>query len=161
MFVSTSQTKGGLKGNTQPLNSKRIRARRFVLTLNNWTNEEFVSLSHRFQEYSCSWVIGFEKGERGTKHLQGYFECPNQLEYSTIKKWNNRMYFTKALGNKKQNIDYCTKSGKFEGNIKGLPVRKVIYSNEEFERSNPCWNCWWHRLINSIKTFLCIHKNKK
>jgi len=52
------------------------RLRRFVFTLNNWTDDELEDL----MEFPCQWmVIGKEIGESGTKHLQGR-ECPIQWQ---------------------------------------------------------------------------------
>lgn len=54
------------------------RLRRFVFTLNNWTQEEYDWLTTRFAGTDlCQWiVIGKEVGQNGTQHLQGtYFTC--------------------------------------------------------------------------------------
>lgn len=48
------------------------RVRRFVFTLNNWTDEEYTYLTEEFVPVHSKWaVIGKEQAETGTKHLQG------------------------------------------------------------------------------------------
>lgn len=64
----------GENGNTNhsPLKEKRISpALRWCFTYNNYPLDYKISLVPRFQELCKKYIIGEEKGESGTPHLQG------------------------------------------------------------------------------------------
>lgn len=87
-----------------------MQARRYCYTLNNYTKEEYDELIKLKCDYQ---IIGKEKGEKGTKHLQGYVEFAGCKRLETLKKINNRIHWEKCLGNQKSNIEYCKKEGNF------------------------------------------------
>ena len=88
------------------------RYRNLVFTLNNYSDEEYTNL------LNCDLfkyvIIGKEKGEKGTPHLQGYAELNKETGFKKIKSVNNRMYFDRRRGSQKQAIDYCMKDGVYE-----------------------------------------------
>lgn len=85
--------------------------RNMFITLNNWTEEEYVKLSGmKGVKY---YVIGKECGEQGTPHLQGYFEFTGGKRLSTIKKLLPRIHIEKRKGTPKQASDYCKKEGNY------------------------------------------------
>nr|WAE42321.1 MAG: replication associated protein [Cressdnaviricota sp.] len=97
------------KGNTDNLSS-RTRSRRWCYTLNNYTVEEFDTLTHTFSKEKYS-ILGKEIGESGTPHLQGYVEFKNARTLNSLKKINSRIHWEKAKGTKLDNIAYCSKDG--------------------------------------------------
>lgn len=92
------------------------RARRFCLTLNNWSEEEYFKL-HEHMNTKTFWIIGKEVGESGTPHLQCYVEHKNPMSFKTIKNWNGRLHIEKAKGSRRANYNYCSKDGNFQSNI--------------------------------------------
>lgn len=99
------------------------RGRRFCLTLNNWTEEEYSSIL-KHMNTKPFWIIGKEVGESGTPHLQIYFESKNPMTFKTIKNWNNRLHIEKANGNRRQNYEYCSKDNDFKTNIEEKDLEK-------------------------------------
>lgn len=82
--------------------------RNWCFTLNNYTNEEALLL---LEQKKFKYIIfGYEIGENGTKHLQGYFELNNPCSINGLKKINNRMHLENRKGTQEQAINYCTKN---------------------------------------------------
>lgn len=100
-------------GNNQV--SMSYRCRKWVFTLNNYTLEEEEIINKYLISKSQKFIYGFEKGDEGTNHLQGYFEFKNQVKYSVLTENGfKRAYLTAAKGSLKKNFDYCAKEGKFK-----------------------------------------------
>lgn len=94
----------------------KSQARRFCITLNNYSTEEYDKLI----DYMTTrlFVCGKEIGKNNfTPHLQIYLESKTPIKFNTLKNLNNRMHIEKAKGNRKQNYDYCTKDGDFVTNM--------------------------------------------
>lgn len=77
MSANSSNSSKGDLGNTKtksPANKQISPAKRWLFVLNNWTKEEYSSISSRIKELCSICYIGSEVGEEGTPHLQGYVE---------------------------------------------------------------------------------------
>ena len=83
---------------------------RWCFTLNNWTELEYSSIVPIFRSNCKVLIIGAEIGDNGTPHLQGYCEFKTKVRPKSL--FNERIHWEKARGNKKQNLDYCSKEGK-------------------------------------------------
>lgn len=86
------------------------RLSRFVFTLNNYTDEEFDAL----KEYAktVKWfIMGKEKGENGTPHLQGACIIGSQCSFSKIKTLTGfkRAHIEVMRGKPSDSRTYCTK----------------------------------------------------
>lgn len=81
------------------------RARGWCLTLNNYTNEEFVQLQ-KIGDYG---ILGKEVGENGTPHLQGYLYFKNKISLRGLKFISPRAHFEIAKGTPADNQKYCSK----------------------------------------------------
>lgn len=90
------------------------RAKRWVFTLNNYTEAEVADV-HTFGQ-SCEYLVyGRETGLNGTPHLQGYFSLTQRKTFNQVKAWfPNRAHLEVARGTPQQNRTYCTKDGQFE-----------------------------------------------
>lgn len=100
------------------------RARRFCLTLNNYSEKEEFDISEHMNTKHF-WIIGKEVGsENNTPHLQIYFESKNPIAFKTIKNWNNRLHIEVAKGSRRANYNYCSKEGNFKTNIKEEDLEK-------------------------------------
>lgn len=83
-----------------------LRARNWCFTLNNYSEDEVDAIkAFKFQYL----IFGYEVGDEGTPHLQGYFRCENAIRLETLKNLNSRAHFEVAKGSAEQNIKYCTK----------------------------------------------------
>jgi len=86
------------------------RIRRFCFTWNNFPDSAIDSLTEWIHKNNARYaIIGKEKGERGTPHLQGYIMLSNQLRFSSIKKDFPMLHIEKARGTSLQNKVYCSK----------------------------------------------------
>lgn len=106
----------------------RNRSRKWCLTLNNYTENELSQCLKIFNENKYNYIIGKEKGLEGTPHLQIYLEHKTQIDFNTIKKFNNRFHIEKAKGTQIQNLEYCSKEGDYITNFKWERVEPVIES---------------------------------
>lgn len=88
------------------------RARAWVFTVNNYTDEEEDLLFHTPDgvRYIC---VGREIGDSGTPHLQGYMVFDNAVRLSTCKKLLPRAHWEVRRGTDKQAREYCMKEGSF------------------------------------------------
>lgn len=102
------------RGNTSnPVLSKKSKtispAKHWCFTLNNWTEEEYCSIVSTINTKSIYGIIGSEIGSLGeTPHLQGYIHFKSKVRAKSAHH-NSRIHWEKCKGNKKQNIEYCSK----------------------------------------------------
>ena len=114
-------------GNTNPksLTTKRETAsKNWCFTLNNYTDSEYQDILTFLNNGSNKYIIGKEKGEKGTPHLQGYIELEKKMRLSEVKTLCKRIHFEKTKGTQEDNIKYCSKEGDYI--IKGLKVKKPL-----------------------------------
>lgn len=117
-----------LEGNTKPPKQSNPK-KSWCLTLNNWKEEEYINILSLFKEDSANeWIIGKEKGDMGTPHLQIYVSFGTKKRFEQIKKINNRLHIESSRGSKKQNLKYCSKEGVFETNCRIPHPIEVIYN---------------------------------
>ncbi len=96
----------------------RNRARTWCFTLNNYTEEDIVSLSHnKWNDMEITkYVFQEEIGEEKTKHLQGVVQFKNQISFTTLKEFHNKIRWSKCK-NLKASIKYCSKQKSRNGEI--------------------------------------------
>lgn len=88
------------------MSNKRIRAKNWVFTLNNYTEED----ENRLKELDCKWIIfGHEEApETGTKHLQGAVCFEGKRDFNALQKlfkWHLEIMH----GSPQDSKTYCTK----------------------------------------------------
>lgn len=104
------------------------RARRWCATLNNPTPDELEKFRVGGGQYVESqflkyFIVGLEKGESGTPHLQMYAVFNVSTRFSAVKRFfGERAHIEKAKGTTGQNKAYCTKEGDY--NIWGVEVEQ-------------------------------------
>lgn len=87
------------------------RSRSYVFTVNNYTSSDMAGII-LMSEYARYIIIGFEVGENGTPHIQGYVYFDEAKTRTTLsKKWLQRAWMEAARGNAESNFDYNTKQG--------------------------------------------------
>lgn len=94
------------------------RARNWSFTLNNYKVEELETIKQFKYSYM---IIGDEKGENETPHLQGYIEFVDTHTLSSLKKFIPRAHLEISKGNGEQNKEYCSKE-------------RVLFENGEIKR---------------------------
>lgn len=139
-------------GNTKPKSppNKRIRSRKWCITVNNWTEEIYGTMTQEFKK--GKFIIGKEVGEeKKTPHLQAYIEYKNPIEFSRLKKLFPTAHIEKAKGNTKQNYDYCSKEGNFETNI-DMRTKKEIRHQEILadEYKDVKWKDWQKNILDIL-----------
>lgn len=91
-------------------NTKTGRSRAWCFTLNNYTQEEVDKL----KLYPCDYMLfGYEVGEEGTPHLQGFFYAGTQRVLSAIKKKTSDRIHLENARDIPASIAYCKKDGNF------------------------------------------------
>lgn len=90
---------------------REAASKRWCFTLNNPTDEEIRSLdAWLLSDYHYA-IVGREKGEQGTPHLQGFCHFRAAKRLSGLKKIFSRAHWEKARGNDQENEAYCSKEG--------------------------------------------------
>ncbi len=91
-----------------------MRFRNFCFTLNNYTIPEIDSIKSLNKDNLLAYLIfGYEIGDSGTPHLQGYCELSKQQSLRQVKKMlSDRYHIEKRKGTAQQAITYCKKDGK-------------------------------------------------
>lgn len=160
-------------GNTvpNPPPKKVGKCRKWCFTLNNWTNEEKNEILSHFGTMA-QYILGYEVGEEGTPHIQGYLEFKNAVHMSSLKKVMPRAHLERAKGSTKQNYNYCSKDGEFDSNIDFRTFREKLadeclkeyegvewkeWQKEvlELKNDNRSINWYWENDGNVGKSFLC------
>ncbi len=91
------------------------RSRRWTFTMNNYTAEQVLTITDLTKKDDGSAVInyivvGYEIGDQGTPHLQGYVEFCVKRTLTSVKSFVGQSgHFEVSQGNAIQNTEYCTK----------------------------------------------------
>lgn len=152
-------------------------AKRWVFTLNNWTDEEEAEV-RRFIERECSYgVFGREVGESGTKHLQGFVIVKRKVRLPQLTGYfNNRAHLEVARGTPEDSRVYCTKDGDFyewgtcpagDGKAKsrdtlGLEFKSCVEGEEGiagFADANP--GAWFFSGSTMLRNMLALQRPRE
>jgi len=152
MTSVVSKVSHGL-GNTSAKPALTNRIRRVVFTLNNYTVEEKTHCLTLFDSEKWNYIVGEEIGEEGTPHLQGYVEFNTQIRFSRLLKINPRIHWEKAKGNKKQNLTYCSKDGKFVTNFDfRTEDQKIVDFLLKKHYTDITWYPWQQQILDVIES---------
>lgn len=164
----------GGEGNTK---TSPPRFRRVCFTLNNYLEEDVVTLSQYFEKIDANYIMGKEVGtECGTKHIQGYVEFKKMVRFTTLKKIDDRIHWEKAIGDREANIKYCSKEGDFKSTFtvdrrtrllqkydtviwKGWQQDVIDIIQSEPDSRTIYW--FWEPTGNVGKSFLCKYLDLK
>ena len=93
---------------TSPSRVKVNPCVRWIIVLNNYSEEELSSICS-ICAVECRYaIIAREVGDSGTPHLQGYIEFKTKRRPMNVF-GNKRIHWEVAKGNKEQNVAYCKK----------------------------------------------------
>lgn len=92
------------------------RVRSVCFTLNNPSDDEIVRIYLLLQDsaHTKYAVVGNERGESGTPHLQGYWSLAKQTSFDKVRRLLPRAHIERAKGSPTDNRNYCSKDGDFE-----------------------------------------------
>lgn len=90
---------------------RSFRCRGWCFTINNDTYED-LDLLLNCDKFDYM-IIGFETGESGTDHIQGYIHFTNAISQKSVKKIIPRGHLAGARGTPDENVKYCSKDGDF------------------------------------------------
>ena len=118
--------------------------RKWVFTLNNYSDENITQLHNEFLEKGNKFICEKEIGESGTPHLQGFVMWKNSRNLSTLAKINKKIHWERAKGSVLQNKKYCSKDNNviFEQNMFEDPI---IPLNERINTLFEFRDIDWHR----------------
>lgn len=96
--------------------TNRTRAKRWVFTLNNYTEGEKQLLCDLCDSDHVKYgVLGYETGESGTPHIQGYVIFADTKSFTQTKALvGDRAHLEVSRGTPKEASDYCKKDGDFD-----------------------------------------------
>lgn len=106
------------EGNTNS-SAKSKEVKRYCFTLNNYSDKEVDELTKSLLSLNTKYIFGYEVGESGTPHLQGYFELPRKKSFSSMINLlnNKRIHLECAKGSQDDNIKYCSKDNNYKTNF--------------------------------------------
>lgn len=130
----------GARGNTS-----NPRCRNWVLTLNNYTEDEYNLILDYFK-HTKHYILGREVGEENeTPHLQGYFSAKHAVSFNTLKNLCSRAHWAVAKGSAQHNLKYCKKENNYVTNITE-DVKDVML--ETLSRLE--WRDWQKEIISIL-----------
>lgn len=99
--------------------------RSWCFTINNYDENDIEACKALNYKYLC---IGFEQGESGTPHIQGYVTMTSPTSFNSMKNKLKGAHLEVAKGNATQNRAYCIKDGEYyeDGDIPRQGKRKDI-----------------------------------
>lgn len=82
----------------------------YCFTINNYSADDVTKLHLLDYQYL---IIGFEKGKKGTRHIQGYIHYKISQRFSKVKKDLPTAHIEQRKGTAQQASDYCKKENNF------------------------------------------------
>lgn len=128
---------GALFGNTMSKSAQKNKeVKRYCFTLNNYTEEDIINLKSAFSKLDCKYILGYEVGEAGTPHIQGYINLKVKKSFSSIVKHlnNKRIHIESCKGSEEHNIKYCTKDNNYDSNFIEKPYIEEIDNLYKWEK---------------------------
>lgn len=123
--------------------SRNTRSRKYVFTINNYTDDDIARLANMGTRYLC---YGKEVGEQGTPHIQGFLYYKNAKSFKSLKKNLPRARIQVAEGSVESNVEYCSKEMEFTEI--GTKPRK--YNRTKMNRRSS--NRWCREEVHSGRT---------
>lgn len=110
------------------------RKRDYCFTINNPDEKDLEEIAILSQSDRIKYlIVGREKGEKGTPHIQGYVYFSNAVTLAGVSKLLRRAHITPCAGNPDQNRNYCMKDGDYD-EFGVLPISQKRKGELEKER---------------------------
>lgn len=149
MTQNTQNDTNGTLGNTIE-SLKNIRCRRYCLTWNNYTDDDYNYTNNYCEKKCIKFIIGKEVGTNNTKHLQIYMRFKNPISFTSIKKNFPKCHIEKAKGTDEQNYNYCKKENEYNSNMDDFQTTLSKITLEE-EYKDIKWKTWQEAILTIIK----------
>lgn len=104
-------------GNTRTPSSTINPAKKWVFTINNYTQNEIDLLSNSECSIVPKIMFQSEMGEEGTPHLQGWLEFTQKKRPMSVFK-STKIHWEKMNGSIRDNINYCGKTPTYTGDVR-------------------------------------------
>jgi len=130
-----------------------IRARCWCATLNNYTKEEYEDILLKLNETEIS-IVGKEKGESGTPHLQMCMKYKNARTFASMKKLNERMHI-EVCKNWPASMLYCKKENDYVEINKQIETCEMSKQYDDYIKKtykNVVWKDWQKNILDKITT---------
>lgn len=104
-------------------------AKSFAFTLNNYTDDEILSIKNLDYNYL---IFGYEKGKNGTPHLQGTITFKKAMRENAVRKAIPRAHIEVVIS-LPDSIKYCKKEGNYFEDDKGTQGKRndlIILADE-------------------------------
>lgn len=87
----------------------------WCFTLNNYTQQDVKNLKQYIKSQDVTYgILGFERGESGTEHIQGYIQFAKRRRFNNVREaLSDRAHIEAARGSGIDNRKYCSKSGDY------------------------------------------------
>lgn len=133
----------------RPKSKRSGFGKRWVLTLNNYTHDDWTKMESVFNKDCIKYIIAKEVGEQGTPHIQGF--CHFQFRTRAIEKYKHTFskppHWEFAKGDDQEQVAYITKEG---GELKSknlpMPVRVKVTEENMYE--------WQKKVLQTYKDHL-------
>lgn len=89
-----------------------MRSRGWCFTINNYTYEDMDNLVFMC-DFARYLIVGFEKGKKGTDHIQGFVYFNDAKTFQRIKKYIPGAHIERAKGSVEDNFEYCSKDDEY------------------------------------------------
>lgn len=121
--------------------------RSYVFTINNYSHEDVDHILDMEAKYFC---FGYEEGQQGTPHIQGYVQFENPIAFKGAKRRiGHRAHVEIAKGNFEQNIEYCSKEGEFY-EFGERPSQTATYDQIKEVMRDPTKNPHMYRMYSKV-----------
>lgn len=128
MFQDVPNSSKEEDGNNVSSSSSPSALYKYDFVINNYTEVEVCQIKQTISRLAKKGIIGFEVGESGTPHLQGYISLHKKLRITTLAKEPGFSRASmRAIRNDLATIEYCKKDGNFWTH--GFPRPINIISN--------------------------------
>lgn len=91
-------------------NKDEVYSRGWIVVINNYTQDDVDQVLATVGGSAYA-IFGYEVGEQGTPHLQGYIYYKSDCSFSSLKKKLRRAHLEAAKGTAAHNYRYCSKDG--------------------------------------------------
>lgn len=115
------------------------RQRDWCFTINNYTDEDICSVACMSEDAKYL-VCGFEVGDKGVPHMQGYVYFENKVSLKRLKEYNNRAHYERRIAPKIADAaNYCKKENDYVefGVIPSLGGDRITYEHIANAMKNP------------------------